>query len=340
MSAEVLEQPSGTRIEEGPLLAVVGLETRFTTPDGTVNAVNSVSFTVNKGETVGIVGESGSGKSQVLMSIMGLLPQNGRATGSVKFAGREILGLPRDALNEIRGTRIAMIFQDPMTALNPYLTVGRQLTEVLTFHQNMNEVMALEQAREILEQVHIPEPAKRLGMYPHELSGGMRQRVMIAMGMLCRPDLLIADEPTTALDVTIQAEILNLLAEQQAVTGTSIVLVTHDLGVVAQLCDRVLVMYAGRLVEQGDVRQIFYDPQHPYTRALLHSMPRLNDDVTGDLPTIGGKPPDLARLPPGCAFAERCDYCQDACLVAIPPLREIGPERWTACRRNASELVA
>jgi oligopeptide transport system ATP-binding protein len=340
MSTEVLEQPNRHIAGDAPLLEVAGLETRFTTPDGIVNAVNGVSFTVSKGETIGIVGESGSGKSQVLMSIMGLLPHNGRSTGSVKFAGQEILGRSRDRLNEIRGTRMAMIFQDPMTALNPYLTIGRQLTEVLTFHRHMHQAEALEQAREILEQVHIPEPDKRLNMYPHELSGGMRQRVMIAMGMLCRPDLLIADEPTTALDVTIQADILSLLAEQQAATGTAIILVTHDLGVVAQLCDRVFVMYAGRLVEQGDVRQIFYEPQHPYTRALLHSMPRIDDDVTGDLPTIGGQPPNLARLPRGCAFAERCDYCLDDCLGTVPPLRQIGPARWTACRRDASELTA
>jgi oligopeptide transport system ATP-binding protein len=272
------------------------------------------------------------------MSIMGLLPQNGRSTGSVKFDGREILGLPRDELNKIRGTQMAMIFQDPMTALNPYLTVGRQLTEVLTFHQNMSDAMAREQAREILEQVHIPEPGKRLGMYPHELSGGMRQRVMIAMGMLCRPDLLIADEPTTALDVTIQAEILDLLAEQQAVTGTSIILVTHDLGVVAGLCDRVMVMYGGRIVEQGPVREIFYDPQHPYTRALLMSMPRLDDDLAGDLPTIAGQPPNLARMPSGCAFAPRCAFVTDRCRAAVPPLREIAPGRSKAC--TLDRLVA
>jgi oligopeptide transport system ATP-binding protein len=323
---------------QGPLLVVDRLETRFATPDGPVSAVNGVSFTVRKGETVGIVGESGSGKSQVLMSIMGLLPGNGRSTGSVQFDGREILGLPRDALNKIRGTRMAMIFQDPMTALNPYLTVGRQLTEVLTFHQGMNPVMAREQARDILEQVHIPEPGKRLDMYPHELSGGMRQRVMIAMGMLCRPDLLIADEPTTALDVTIQAEILDLLAEQQAVTGTAIILVTHDLGVVAGLCDRVMVMYGGRIVEEGPVREIFYDPQHPYTRALLLSMPRLDDDLSGDLPTIAGQPPNLASMPPGCAFAPRCGYASEQCRAAVPPLREIAPGRAKAC--TLDRLVA
>jgi len=321
-----------------PLLAVDNLETRFATPDGTVSAVNGVTFTVNKGETIGIVGESGSGKSQVLMSIMGLLPHNGRSTGSVRFGGREILGLSRDELNKIRGTQMAMIFQDPMTALNPYLTIGRQLTEVLTFHQNMNNAMAREQAREILEQVHIPEPGKRLDQYPHELSGGMRQRVMIAMGMLCRPELLIADEPTTALDVTIQAEILDLLAEQQHVTGTSIILVTHDLGVVAGLCDRVMVMYGGRIVEQGPVREIFYDPQHPYTRALLLSMPRLDDDLTGDLPTIAGQPPNLARMPPGCAFAPRCGFASEACLAAVPPLRQIAPGRAKAC--TLDRLVA
>ena len=323
---------------QGPILVVDQLETRFATPDGSVSAVNGVSFTVDKGETIGIVGESGSGKSQVLMSIMGLLPHNGTSTGSVQFDGREILGMRREELNKIRGTRMAMIFQDPMTALNPYLTVGKQLTEVLTFHQAMNPAQAREQAREVLEQVHIPEPGKRLDMYPHELSGGMRQRVMIAMGMLCRPDLLIADEPTTALDVTIQAEILDLLAEQQAVTGASIILVTHDLGVVAGLCDRVMVMYGGRIVEQGPVREIFYDPQHPYTRALLLSMPRLDDDLTGDLPTIGGQPPNLARMPPGCAFAPRCGFVSDRCLTAVPPLREIAPGRAKAC--TLDRLVA
>ena len=332
------DQPGWKTGNQTPLLVVDQLETRFATPDGTVSAVNGVSFSINKGETIGIVGESGSGKSQVLMSIMGLLPHNGTSTGSVKLDGREILGLPREQLNKIRGTRMAMIFQDPMTALNPYLTIGRQLTEVLTYHQNMSPTMAREQAREVLEQVHIPEPGKRLDMYPHELSGGMRQRVMIAMGMLCRPDLLIADEPTTALDVTIQAEILDLLAEQQAATGTSIILVTHDLGVVAGLCDRVLVMYGGRIVEQGPVREIFYDPQHPYTRALLLSMPRLDDDLAGDLPTIAGQPPNLARMPPGCAFAPRCGFASDLCRQAVPPLREIAPGRSKAC--TLDRLVA
>jgi len=332
------DQPGWKTGNQTPLLVVDQLETRFATPDGTVSAVNGVSFSINKGETIGIVGESGSGKSQVLMSIMGLLPHNGTSTGSVKLEDREILGLSRDELNKIRGTRMAMIFQDPMTALNPYLTIGRQLTEVLTYHQNMSPTMAREQAREVLEQVHIPEPGKRLDMYPHELSGGMRQRVMIAMGMLCRPDLLIADEPTTALDVTIQAEILDLLAEQQAATGTSIILVTHDLGVVAGLCDRVLVMYGGRIVEQGPVREIFYDPQHPYTRALLLSMPRLDDDLAGDLPTIAGQPPNLARMPPGCAFAPRCGFASDLCRQAVPPLREIAPGRSKAC--TLDRLVA
>jgi oligopeptide transport system ATP-binding protein len=332
------DQPGWKTGNEAPLLVVDNLKTKFATPDGSVSAVNGVSFQISKGETIGIVGESGSGKSQVLMSIMGLLPHNGSSTGSVKLDDREILGLPRDQLNKIRGTRMAMIFQDPMTALNPYLTVGKQLTEVLTYHQGMNPAMAREQAREVLEHVHIPEPGKRLDMYPHELSGGMRQRVMIAMGMLCRPDLLIADEPTTALDVTIQAEILDLLAEQQAVSGTSIILVTHDLGVVAGLCDRVLVMYGGRIVEQGPVRDIFYDPQHPYTRALLLSMPRLDDDLSGDLPTIAGQPPNLARMPPGCAFAPRCGFASERCLEAVPPLREIAPGRAKAC--TLDRLVA
>jgi len=320
-----------TRPGEAPLLEVSDLQTRFAIPDGMVSAVNGVTFTLGRGETLGIVGESGSGKSQILMSLMGLLPANGTASGSVKLDGREILGLDRAALNKIRGTRLAMIFQDPMTALNPYLTIGRQLTEVLTFHQNLAPPVAREQAREILEQVHIPEPSRRLAMYPHELSGGMRQRVMIAMGMLCKPDLLLADEPTTALDVTIQAEILDLLAEQQAASGSAIILVTHDLGVVAGLCDRVIVLYGGRIVEEGPVRELFRDPQHPYTRALLHAMPRLNDDLAVPLSTIPGQPPNLAALGPGCAFAERCAYAEAACRTAVPALRPIGEGRRKAC---------
>jgi oligopeptide transport system ATP-binding protein len=262
---------------------------------------------------------------------MGLLPHNGTATGRVMFDGQQILGLPRAALNQLRGTRLSMIFQDPMTALNPYHTVGRQLTEVLTFHRGDDAATARTAARDILERVRIPEASKRLDMYPHELSGGMRQRVMIAMGMLCKPELLIADEPTTALDVTIQAEILALLADLQRESGTSIILVTHDLGVVAGLCDRVLVMYGGRIVEEGSIRDIFYAPQHPYTKALLLSMPRLDDDSDGDLPTIGGQPPNLAYLPPGCSFYERCAYHQPDCLEAVPPLRPVAPGRRKAC---------
>jgi oligopeptide transport system ATP-binding protein len=313
------------------LLRVTQLETHFTTPDGIVSAVNGVSFEINRAETIGIVGESGSGKSQVLMSIMGLLPQNGKATGSVRFDGQEILGLKRDRLNKIRGTRISMIFQDPMTALNPYMTVGHQLSEVLTSHRQISAADARDEAKRLLDQVHIPEPEKRLEQYPHELSGGMRQRVMIAMGMLAKPDLLIADEPTTALDVTIQAEILDLLTELQHATGTAIIMVTHDLGVVAGLCDRVLVMYGGRIVESGPVRDIFYDPQHPYTKGLLQSMPRLDDDLVGDLPTVAGQPPNLANLPPYCAFAERCPYVTPACREGVPPLRPIGSDRAKAC---------
>jgi oligopeptide transport system ATP-binding protein len=314
-----------------PLLRVTQLETHFTTPDGIVSAVNGISFEINRAETIGIVGESGSGKSQVLMSIMGLLPQNGKATGSVRFDGQEILGLKRDRLNKIRGTRISMIFQDPMTALNPYMTVGHQLSEVLTSHRQISPADARDEAKRLLDQVHIPEPKKRLEQYPHELSGGMRQRVMIAMGMLAKPDLLIADEPTTALDVTIQAEILDLLTELQHATGTAIIMVTHDLGVVAGLCDRVLVMYGGRIVESGPVRDIFYDPQHPYTKGLLQSMPRLDDDLIGDLPTVAGQPPNLANLPPYCAFAERCPYVTPACREGVPPLRPISSDRAKAC---------
>ncbi len=334
MSSLAPERQSQKMAQDPALLSVENLETRFSTHDGTVNAVNAINFTIKKGETVGIVGESGSGKSQVLMTIMGLLPNNGRATGSVKFDGKEILGIPKDELNELRGTRMSMIFQDPMTALNPYLKIGEQLVEVLTFHRNIAGKAAVTAALKMLEQVHIPEPEKRLNQYPHELSGGMRQRVMIAMGMMGKPDLLIADEPTTALDVTIQAEILDLLKEQQQITGNAIILVTHDLGVVAGLCDRVMVMYGGRIVEQGDVQDIFYRPLHPYTKALLQSMPRLDDATDGEMPTIPGQPPNLMRLPQGCAFAARCSYVSEPCRQAVPPSRMIGANRQTACLRD------
>jgi oligopeptide transport system ATP-binding protein len=317
------------------ILEVDRLDVRFSTPEGVVEAVNGVSFSVGEGETVGVVGESGSGKSQIFMTVMGLLASNGRATGSARYRGKQLLGMPARELNTIRGGRMAMIFQDPMTSLNPYLTVRRQLTEVLIQHKKMSESQAAQAAIDLLDRVRIPEPQKRINQYPHEFSGGMRQRVMIAMAMLCKPDLLIADEPTTALDVTIQAQIIELMKELQEGSRAAIVLITHDLGVIAGLSDRVMVMYAGRIVETGTAREIFYDPQHPYTKGLLKSMPRLDERRAEALETIPGQPPNLQRLPPGCPFRPRCPYAFERCESELPLLRPIGTGRSKACHLEA-----
>jgi oligopeptide transport system ATP-binding protein len=313
------------------ILEVANLETVFATPEGEVKAVNDVSFDVDAGEAVGIVGESGSGKSQIFMSVMGLLAANGRARGSVRFQGQELLGLPTAVLNRIRGVRMSMIFQDPMTSLNPYLTVQRQMTEVLIAHKNMNEAEARKVAIGMLERVQIPEAERRIGLYPHEFSGGMRQRVMIAMALLCEPTLLIADEPTTALDVTVQAQILELLAGLRRTENMALVMITHDLGVIAGLCDRVLVMYAGRVVEAAPVEELFHNPQHPYTAGLLRSMPRLDEVTAERLTTIPGQPPNMQRLPSGCAFRDRCPQRMEICATERPPLRPIAPQRSKAC---------
>jgi oligopeptide transport system ATP-binding protein len=313
------------------VLDIRDLDVRFATPDGEVDAVNHVSFAVEPGETVGIVGESGSGKSQIFMTVMGLLAANGRATGSVRFQGEEVLGRPRRELNRIRGVRMSMIFQDPMTSLNPYLTIERQLTEVLVAHRGQSRREARESAVAMLERVRIPEAERRIDHYPFEFSGGMRQRAMIAMALLCQPELLIADEPTTALDVTVQAQILELMAELKQDERAALVLITHDLGVIARLCDRVLVMYAGRIVESGPVREIFHNPQHPYTAGLLASMPRLDESEATRLATIPGQPPNLQRLPPGCAFTDRCRYAFERCPAERPDLRPIAPDRRKAC---------
>jgi oligopeptide transport system ATP-binding protein len=318
-----------------PVLEVTNLETRFTTPEGEVKAVNNVSFAVGAGEAVGIVGESGSGKSQIFMSIMGLLAMNGRATGSVKFKGKEILGLPPTELNDIRGARMSMIFQDPMTSLNPYLTINRQLTEVLVAHKGMTEAQARKAAIDMLDQVQIPEAARRVDMYPHEFSGGMRQRAMIAMALLCQPELLIADEPTTALDVTVQAQILELIGELRRTRNMALVLITHDLGVIAGLTDRVMVMYAGRVVEAAPVADLFSTPQHPYSAGLLKSMPRLDETTHDRLVTIAGQPPNLQRLPSGCTFRDRCAHRMDVCETRLPPLIAVSPERSKACHLQA-----
>ncbi len=304
-------------IQTPPLLDVQKLGVQFQTPDGVISAVNGISFTLNRGQTLGIVGESGSGKSQSVLAMMGLLASNGEATGQVRYQGQDLISMPTAELNRIRGNRIAMIFQDPMTSLNPYLTVERQMTEVLEFHKGMSRKDARIKAIAALDAVKMPEATRRIAMYPHEFSGGMRQRVMIAMSLLCEPDVLIADEPTTALDVTVQAQILILMRELQRDFGTAIVMITHDLGVVAGLCDEVMVLYGGQVMEQGSAEAIFYRPSHPYTAGLLAAVPRLEDDEA-HLLAIGGSPPNMAKLPKGCPFTERCAMALPHCGTVRP----------------------
>ena len=317
-----------------PLLDVRNLETQFRTQDGVVKAVNNVSFYVNRGETLGIVGESGSGKSVTSLSVMRLIPNPpGRISGGeVIFDGQDLLKMSEEEMRDLRGNRIAMIFQDPMTSLNPVLTVGQQITESLILHLKLSNSEARSRAIELLNMVGIPSAAKRIDEYPHQFSGGMRQRVMIAMALACNPELLIADEPTTALDVTIQAQILELIKRLQDDLGMAVIVITHDMGVVAGMSDRVMVMYAGRVVEEGTTSEIFHNPRMPYTIGLLKSIPRLDDAIDRRLEPIRGLPPDLITLPQICAFSPRCDFFKAGeCDTQVPPLRSVGANHNAAC---------
>jgi oligopeptide/dipeptide ABC transporter ATP-binding protein len=314
-----------------PLLHVDHLRTSFNTADGVVHAVDNVSFNVNKGEAVALVGESGCGKSVTAMSIMRLVAPPGKVTGGeVRFKGQNLLDLPEKEMRHVRGNDIAMVFQEPMTSLNPVFKIGDQVAEAIRIHRKVSKKEARKRAGEMLELVAIPDPVKRLDDYPHQLSGGMRQRVMIAMALSCEPELLIADEPTTALDVTIQAQIMELLASLQKRLGLAILLITHDLGVVAEFCERIIVMYTGRIVEEAQVDSLFATPAHPYTRGLLRSLP----SITGTgarLPTIKGMVPPLTALPKGCTFNPRCPDVMDICLGNEPALMLVGDEHIARC---------
>jgi oligopeptide transport system ATP-binding protein len=316
-----------------PLLEVNDLRTHFHTQDGIVKAVDGVSFHVDKGETLGIVGESGSGKSVTSLSVMRLIPSppGTIASGQILFDGEDLLKYTDDEMRHVRGKDIAMIFQDPMTSLNPVLTVGRQITEALELHLKLTGKEARRRAVDLLALVGIPAPDRRLDDYPHQFSGGMRQRAMIAMALSCNPQLLIADEPTTALDVTIQAQILELIKQLQQELEMAVIVITHDLGVVAGMTDRVNVMYAGRVVEAGPTAQLFADPRMPYTIGLLQSIPRLDEARGRKLQPIRGVPPDLVGLPAVCPFAPRCNYVQEVCYTQTPPLRAVARQQRAAC---------
>ena len=325
------------------LLQIKDLSVRFGTPDGPVEAVSNLSFSLERGQTMGLVGESGSGKSQSMLGVMGLLAANGRASGQAMFNGQDLLSLKPAELNKLRGDRVAMIFQDPMTSLNPYLTVERQMTEVLELHKGLRRKAAKKLAIAALESVKIPDAARRIDLYPHEFSGGMRQRVMIAMALLCEPDVLIADEPTTALDVTVQAQIIGLLRELQRDHGTAIVMITHDLGVVAGLCDEVLVLYGGRTMEKAPADDIFYRPTHPYTVGLLGAVPHLSHADDEALIAIPGAPPNMSNMPVGCAFSPRCALASGDCAAVRPPLTSAGGEQphvLRSCLRGVDEVRA
>lgn len=326
-----------------PVLAVKNLSVEFQTEDGIVHAVSNVSYEVHRGKTLAIVGESGSGKSVSSLAVMGLLGRSATVSGSVKFSGRELIGEDPEEVRKLRGLRIAMIFQDPLSALHPYYTIGAQLIEAIKVHHDVSNQQARERAAQMLDRVGIPSVQQRLDEYPHQLSGGMRQRVMIAMALINDPEVLIADEPTTALDVTVQAQILDLLRDLQKEFGTAIVLITHDLGVVADLADEVMVMYGGSAVEHAEVRELFYEPQMPYTWGLLASIPRV-DSKHGHLDPIPGSPPSLINLPAGCVFEPRCTFksqvANNKCRNERPELISVSNAHEARCHLDGSQRVA
>ncbi|HLI99811.1 MAG TPA: ABC transporter ATP-binding protein [Bradyrhizobium sp.] len=325
---------------DAPLIEIRDLRVTFRGDDGrATQAVDTVDLTVANGATLGLVGESGCGKSVTSLAIMGLLPpQSAEVTGSIRFDGLDLLTISDQARRDLRGNRLAMIFQEPMTSLNPSFTIGDQIVESIRRHRGGSKSAARQRAIELLRRVHIPSPERRIDEYPHKLSGGMRQRVMIAMALACDPRLLIADEPTTALDVTLQAQILDLMRELKAESGAAVILITHDLGVVAEVCDEVAVMYAGEIVERASVDTLFAAPQHPYTVGLLGSIPRLHHHTT-HLATIEGVVPNMAAPPQGCRFAARCPFAEVACSAAPPPLAEISSGHWSRCIRAPLERL-
>jgi oligopeptide/dipeptide ABC transporter ATP-binding protein len=325
------KQPDG-KPDDDALLVIDNLTVAFPTDDGVVNAVRGVSYTVRAGEAMGIVGESGSGKSVSSLAVMGLLPRNARISGSVRFRGRELLGLGESDYSKLRGNRIAMIFQDPLTSLNPVYTIGFQISEAVLSHHDVSKREARDRAIELLGTVGIPFPEQRVDSYPHELSGGMRQRVVIAIAMANNPDVIIADEPTTALDVTVQAQVLEALEAAREASGAALILITHDLGVIAGHAERISVMYAGKLVETGSTEDVFYHPRMPYTLGLLGSLPRMDQERQERLTPIKGSPPSLLNLPPGCPFTPRCPIAEDICDHEEPPLEEVpGTAHAAAC---------
>lgn len=318
------------------LLEVKNLVTAFATEAGVLHAVEDVSFAVRRGKTLGIVGESGCGKSVTSLSIMRLLPKpfGYVVAGEILLEGQDLLKLPADEMRHVRGNRLAMIFQEPMTALNPVHRIGKQIGEAFRLHQpEMDQAAILQESLALLKKVGIPAPEQRIEEYPHQLSGGMRQRVMIAIALACKPDILIADEPTTALDVTIQAQILDLMQDLQKESGMAIIFITHDLGVIAEVCDEVVVMYAGKVAEKASVYDLFQSPKHPYTQGLLSSIPKLNAEPKKQLSTIEGTVPELANLPAGCRFQNRCAYQNSPCQTSAPPLEKINPTHFVSCYR-------